>query len=227
MARWKVPAGATPRDTSTAVAWIDICDLWPEHGAPPCGRVTVRIVPVGTVTPDAAGNLLHPLFEWAHPAVTIGKRRSAVKNAAPTGGQPQAPIQIETDPGDYFVSTEGRILLMGGVPGDEYEVTAGLTVIRDDRRRRGAPGAEVDLLDPAFEYRLTTVFFNTSEDTAYFDLAASPLWHTDFYVAHGAAQLVTPAGAISLTNYGPAAKVPLNSGKFQINSGVFVFMGAL
>jgi hypothetical protein len=82
--------------------------------------VSIRARPGATL--DARGQYLHCRWEW--PAADDPRRGlSPVRGISDTTGARQ-PIQIESDEGSFWVPASGKLELVGGTPGDEYEIEA-------------------------------------------------------------------------------------------------------
>lgn len=225
-----VPAGAVPGDFSQAVKGPDICDLWPAGGIPPAGWVGVSIQPLtngagsGPVTPDSHGQFLHLLVRFARPKRGLpdsygqvdkaGKRREHITGYSPTGIPESNPIQVETDPGSYWIGTDAEIYFIGGTPGDRYEVTACAGTVRQEVERKKS----IDLMEPPFVFSLTSIF--APEGGTFVNFPALPLYHQWLEVVQGFVKLagvVIPLDA----SYGPGGRIPLNIPTLSVSTGIY------
>jgi hypothetical protein len=195
---------------------LDVCDLWPSNDLPPSAFVAISIQPIGECQPDANGNLLHCLVEFAFPAAEYGQRRQTIAPWAPSGQTPQDTIQIECDPGTFRIATDAQVKFLGGVEGDAYEVTATGFVSRDQMD----PKRAIDVYEPTFDYELTYFFALDG------GVLAMPAWHQYVWVIQGS--LLWTAAAIHLTNYGPSARVPTSAAaSLGVTRGIYKTGGSL
>jgi len=216
--------GGVPGDLSQATGAVPLCDLGPEfeNKIPPAAwvNVSIRAAVPGEAAPDAAGRFLHCVFEFAHPRVTVGKRRSVVANWAPSLPaklKAQDPIFVECDPGCYWIGTPCNVRFTGGRKGDLYDVAVTIDVTRQVQK----PSDSFDTFEDPFRFALTSVVTYNALSPA---LPTPPQWHTDFELIQGG---VTVAG-FPLTNYGPGARVPLNMGPILLTENSIVrTVGAL
>lgn len=212
------PQNGSPGDLTQVTGAVPLCDLGPnpDNWIPPAAWVCVTIRGIGDFKPDAAGRFLHCLFEFSHPRVTCCKRRSIVANWAPTDPKVKAqdPIQVECDPGTYWIGTPASLRFLGGRPGDKYDVSVTVDVTRDVQD----PEKSVDTFEEPFRYQLTSAL--TVVGTL--ALPTPPLWHTYFEIVDGTA---TVAG-IPITT--PGQRVPLNMGPIVLTrSGLYRTTGAV
>jgi hypothetical protein len=134
-----------------------LCDARPSQVLFPAAWVHVTIRPAGPVTADLKGQFLHCRFVFAQPPESRSKRREYQKDFQPTPvnpGQEQGrpAIQVDCDPGVYWIGTSATLFLVGGTQGDVYEVTVTQSVTRAETRE----SHEIDLYEPPFEFWLTT-----------------------------------------------------------------------
>lgn len=177
---------AGTRDGSVS-AWVQVC-----------------VVPVGAATPDAWGRFLHVVVEFVQPQEWVGKRR----RQAPATSDGPGTLQVECDPGTYWIGTWARFWLTGGTPGDKYSVsmsTATMQQESDARLVRGDfPFQQVDVFEPACQFQLTQL--STASD----DQLAVP----GPALNHSLLWLVQPGGGATwggapLTTVGWHNRVPL------------------
>lgn len=229
-----VAAGASPRNLSAVASGYDLCQASPDgtNSCPPSAWVNVVVWPIGTVTPDSAGQLLHPAFRFAAPKTDEGKRRAPqmlapLSNLPPTTAA-RTELIVETDPGCYWIGTPADIIFMGGTPGDSYDVSIQFTCIKQKRDAC----TNVDVMEPAFRFALTSYFFLLNEPGVYAPFPHPwPQYHTHFEVVQGSALISIGAGnQVPLdSSYGPAGKIPLNlvsNAAISVATGIYRTSGA-
>ena len=165
-----VPQGATPGllNPSTLIQMDSICDVGSRAGSRDGSVgawVNVTILPVGNaagtgpVTPDAWGRFLHVCIQFVQPAQWRGKRRRGVPNWD-VNSQPNL-MQVECDPGWFWIGTQARFCATGGVAGDRYNITMTEATMRQESDARlsrdDPPFYQVDLFEDACRYRLTSL----------------------------------------------------------------------
>lgn len=143
------------------------------------GVLSIDIQPVGAVTRDALGQLLHVVARF--PALNVsGFGRHVQWALGWSDGSQGKPIDIETDPGSYYFQVPVQIGFTGGTLGDIYTVA----IIEGSHLPELEDARELRLLstDPPllFEYALTTVC--TGRDIP----ISVPLGHTDVWCVAGA-----------------------------------------
>lgn len=238
-----VPAGAAPRLLTKVQGTVALCQLSPDGdaGCPPAGYVNVSILPWGTkvdgegaaVTPDAAGQFLHCLFSFSVPPIDAGKRRATELNSPlpslPPTVAARTQLDVETDAGRYWIGSPCALGYVGGTPGDIYSVCVQFSCVKQVRDQC----QNVDLMEPAFEFGLTSWFF--TENGAFVQFPGSgillPQYHTHFEATQGAARVVLAAGNVPLNaSYGPSGRVPLTnrstSAGIQVSTGIYRTTGA-
>lgn len=207
--------GAPP---TTFAKKIDLCDLYSTSKEAPETWVTIQIGPAPdhSVMPDANGNFLHLLIEFPAPAAKYGKRNEIVHGFAPTGSAEIDAVQIETDPGTYLFGCAGSAKLVGGRPGDIYEVAAWAQAVRrfsDDDLRRANRSGSVDLMEPPSNtYALT---FNLPAPGAPTAFPPIPQYHSHIWAVEGS---LIVAGVTLNAVYGNGRKVPAQ-GTIQYSAG--------
>lgn len=98
----------------------------PILGPSPCNVASALVVvtiraQVGA-TLDAKGRYLHCRWEWSA-AEDPRRGLTPVRGITDTTGSRQ-PIQIESDEGSFWVPASAKLDLVGGTPGDTYQVEA-------------------------------------------------------------------------------------------------------
>ena len=224
MALVVVPTGMVPGPAGYRYAFQGsaLCDVSANahDGIPPAAWCEVTITPVhpGEVTPDTSGRTLHCLWTFARPTVGRGKRRQFYPQWSPTANGPTDPIQVETDPGIFWVGSDASLAFVGGTVGEEYEVSVTYDVPRVETEYED----QIDVYEPAFKFRLTAVF----AFGRYTSITVPP-FHFGFEIISSPAQIVNAAGTISLGSVPLTRPVPLNLGSFQADDGAFATVGAL
>jgi hypothetical protein len=230
MAIVPVPDGNAPGVYTSRLSLATLCDIGPSReGKVGGGRVSVTIKPVDAVgdpiTMDAGGMPLHLLWEFAVPTIGLGRRRKNLPRWQPDDVRPIDPILVETDPGLFWVGSDAALYLVGGTPGDKYQVTATQWTPYDFPE-----DAAIDVYEPPFDFRLTAIFdVPVTEDhpDGFVDLPYVPDYAWGLVVATGQAQVVLfPSGATVPLN--PREKpYPLSLGRIQVSTGVYQFAGGM
>jgi hypothetical protein len=213
MARVVVPAAQAPGNGIFAKQ-LDLCDLWSTRDDAPEAWVTVQIAPFAgtTVTPDALGNYLHLLIEFPQPTARYGKRNEILAGFAPTSlGSANGPVQVETDPGTYFFGYSATAKLVGGTPGDVYEVTAWAQAVRDIERTD-----DIDLYEPPSNNYVLTYALGAPPGATPFPRIAP--YHSHIWIVEGS---LTVGGIPLTTGAGRAAKVPLQGAVLYTTAGLY------
>lgn len=219
MARVIVPQDATPGDLTQVVGGPTMCDIGPTRDNPGGGWVQVTIQPVGNVATDAAGRFLHCLWTFARSRMAFGRRRELVPGYQPPGVKPSDAIQVETDPGWFWVGSGAMIGFLGGTPGDEYDVTVEASTPYDT-------DIPLSAIEPPFRFSLTSYFVVPAVEptpTGFAPFPAIPQYHSWFQVVAGAARVSNGTGTITLN---PGAKIPADVAGIQVSTGVFRTRGA-
>lgn len=221
MARVIVPVDATPGNLLIRSAGPTVCDLGPspesKRGA---GRVEVVIVPdpSNVVTPDARGQFLHCLWEFARPEFERGRRRKNVPSWRPQGVRELDPIQVETDPGVFWVGTQASLWFLGGTPGDVYNVSVTQSTPYDFPE-----DASVDTYEPGFSFTLTSIFevpITNFNPDGIIPFPAIPNYHYGFEVVGGQATVMF--SALSVVPLNPGVKVPATYASYlNVSTGVY------
>ncbi len=204
-----VPTGMAPRLLSAAYIGPDLCQVQTSPDDRPCGRVTICCAPVGVAHRDAAGQFLHPVLDFSAPERAMhGKRRGHVTRWAPTafallpGEQSTA---VECDEGCYWISTPCRVLFVGGVEGETYEVSIEYISLRElrEQARDAEDFRAVDLAEDTKRFILSSVFATEGNNPVAFPGAAWPLYHTHFRAVAGEMLLTLPGAAPIAIDAGP------------------------
>jgi hypothetical protein len=160
----RVPIGAEPGvlTSATMIAGPAICDLGSRQGARDgsvSGWIEVAIVPIGTVTPDAWGRLMHVVLKFTQPENWNGKRRRSVPNWSPY--EDPGAMLVECDPGTFWIGTQCTIMFTGGTTGDLYDIT--ITESTSQQQADSRPYSrttteapyQVDVFEPNCKFKLT------------------------------------------------------------------------
>ena len=235
-----VPKGMVPGRAGYPFAFAgpSVCADGPNSSnLRPAAWVEVQVLPVDptSVTPDAAGRLLHCLWTFWRPKVGIGKRRATEPQWKPNGVPDQDPIRVETDPGWFWVGTKASLSFVGGTVGDEYLVSVTYATPRDmllpetefemvrGSLASGRIGA-IDVYEDPFNVELSATFLDPPNG-GFTDLVV-PDYHTHFVnLCGGVAQVTNGLGVIRLGTH--TKPIPLNLGQFQVQGGVFSTVGAV
>jgi hypothetical protein len=223
-----VPANADPADTGTAHSAITLCDLWPGVDIPPAAwvQVVIRSPAEAGPTPDAFGHVLHCLWRFARPSADFGKRRTILGNSAPRGLTGNEPIEVQSDDGTFWIGTEASLRFMGGVAGEVYDVSVTYVCPRDEQD----PAAAIDVYEDPFRFELSSIFV-VGANVPMVALPPAPLYHREFYVVQGAAQVIVPGGSGGIVpldaSYGLAGAISLSLGRIEVSTGIYKTRGTL
>lgn len=213
-----VPPDAAPGDLIQSVGGPSTCDIGPSRENPSGGWVQVTITPSGdsAVAPDASGRYLHCLWQFARARVAVGRRRENVASYQPIAAVPTGEIEVETDPGWFWVGSRASIRFLGGRPLDRYEVSVQESTPYDMIE-------QLDNFEPAFRFSLTS-YFVVNGELPFAAFPAIPQYHSCFEVVAGQAQIFLPSTDTIPLN--PGVRIPASMTGLQVSTGVYRTRGA-
>jgi hypothetical protein len=184
----------------------DACD-WGPSNEQPGGFYLVSIQPVGSVTRDVNGQLLHCVYGFP---LTPGNHQRGARWAKGWSDGGGGSFKVESDPGTVYLTQGVGLEFTGGIKGDAYTVEiiqAAHIPTPEEIDDFGASGGETPI---AFTFRLTSV--NTTGRGIPLYL---PLLHTDCLSVAGAITydgvVLTPGAALAVPTNAIAISVGNNS----------------